>query len=78
VSGYQSKVEITMLASDPKWTPEFQGTFYIKSRDGKVYGHIQIEVIPAYNDSSVFSIKSLANPSGSRNLEWDEEKEIKP
>ncbi|HEY1662004.1 MAG TPA: carboxypeptidase-like regulatory domain-containing protein [Verrucomicrobiae bacterium] len=46
-------------------------TFYLKSRNGKVYGHFHIRVNPVSRDGSSLEIESYVNPSGSRNLEFD-------
>jgi len=74
-SGYQEKYTVNMVASDSAWEEEIQSkVFYIKTRDGKVYGHIKIEIIPKYNDTGIFSVESVVNPNGSRNLEFDESK----
>jgi hypothetical protein len=71
-SGYQLQYSFTMPLSDPHWQPELQNkTFYLKSRDGSVYGHFTIEVIPKYQNTAIFSVDSYVNPARSRNLEPD-------
>jgi hypothetical protein len=65
-----------MTAADPSWQEQISRTFYIKSRDGKVYGHFHVNIIPNYNDTSVFDMESYVNPAGSRNLEFDPSKQI--
>lgn len=44
------------------------GYFYIKSRGGKVYGHIQIQC-SVFDSGIDLRVQSLINPNGSRNLE---------
>jgi hypothetical protein len=69
-AGYQDKYEFSMPASSTNWLPEIDHQqFYVKSRNGKVFGSLQVRVIPDYNDRSVFDVHYAANPSGSRNLE---------
>jgi hypothetical protein len=76
--GYKSHYALIMSASDPKWKNELQDKlFYIKTRDGRVFGYIKIEVIPNYNDVSVVKFESYVNPAGSRNLEIDASKVTK-
>jgi hypothetical protein len=75
-SGYQQTYEVHMTAADPSWQEQISRTFYIKSRDGKVYGHFHVNIIPNYNDTSVFDMESYVNPAGSRNLEFDPSKQI--
>ena len=75
-SGYQQTYEVRMAAANPNWQEQIERAFYIKSRDGKVYGHFHVNIIPNYNDTSVFDMESYVNPAGSRNLEFDPNKEI--
>jgi hypothetical protein len=71
-NGYQQQYKIEMTSSDPKWQGwHIEKTFYLKSRNGQVYGHFRIEIIPNYNDTSALDVEYYINPSGSRNLEWD-------
>jgi hypothetical protein len=71
-SGYEQQYKINMLSSDPKWQGwQIEKTFYLKSRNGQVYGHFHLEIIPNYNDMSGLNIEYYINPSGSRNLEWN-------
>ena len=75
-SGYQQTYELHMNATAPNWQEQSEKTFYIKSRDGKVFGHFHVNIIPNYNDTSVFDMESYVNPGGSRNLEYDSSKQI--
>jgi len=75
-SGYRQTYELHMSVADPNWQEQIEKTFFIKSRDGKVYGYFHVTIIPNYNDISVFKTESFINPAGSRNLEFDPAKEI--
>ncbi len=69
-SGYRPRYEVSMSATNAYWQPEVRDEqFYIKSRNGKLFGCLTVEVIPDYNDKSVFKVEYYVNPSGSRNLE---------
>jgi alpha-tubulin suppressor-like RCC1 family protein len=74
--GYQSKYEIHMASSGPEWRGTSEATFYLKSRNGKAYGHFHIRIESAYRDGSSMEIESYINPSDSRNLEFEPSKEI--
>lgn len=76
-SGYQQTYELHMSAAAPNWQEQIERIFYIKSRDGKVFGHFHVNVIPNYNNTSVFDVESYVNPAGSRNLEFDPSKQIR-
>ena len=75
-SGYQQTYEVHMAAADPAWREQIEKTFYIKSRNGKVYGHFHVNIIPNYHDTSIFDMEAYVNPAGSRNLEFDPQKQI--
>lgn len=76
-SGYEPQYTFNMTPANPKWRGwNGQETFYLKSRDGKVYGHFQIKINPVYRDGASLEIESYINPSGSRNLEFDPAKQI--
>jgi len=70
-TGYQSRYEVNVSASDAQWSDRVQRRLYLKSRDGKVYARLEVEILSSYQDNAVFSVKYYANPSGSRNLEYD-------
>jgi hypothetical protein len=70
-NGYQPSYEVNMSATNLNWREEVEKTFYLTSRNGHVYGHFHVTVIPNYNNTSVFKIESYINPSTSRNLEFD-------
>ena len=74
--GYQSRYELNMASSDPKWRGSSETTFYLKSRNGKAYGHFHIRIESVYRDGSSMEIESYINPSDSRNLEFEPSKEI--
>jgi hypothetical protein len=49
------------------------GRFYLKTKDG--YALIELRMVPG---GQYFRLQSYLNPTGSRNLEYDPAKEIKP
>lgn len=75
--GYQSSVTIDMPAKGASWTEHLTRPFYFKSRGGQNYGRMTIEIYADFQPSpTVFSALIYANPSGSRNLEFDSTKQI--
>lgn len=70
-AGYQLTCLYSMSTSDPNWSDRVKKQFYMKSRGGKVYARVQVEILENYQKESALRIYYLANPSGSRNLEWD-------
>lgn len=73
-NGYQPYYEISMLKSlGKKWQSSIsKKSFFIKFKDGN-YARINLRVITG---SETVEIESFFNPSGSRNLEFDETKQI--
>jgi hypothetical protein len=69
-SGYLPRYDMSISASDGHWSDEAKRQFYLKSREGKVYARLEVEILANYQDKAVFSVKYYANPSGSRNLEY--------
>ena len=69
-TGYQPVFTCVISSTNANWKPELDGLqFYMKSRDGKVYGSFQFDLIPKYNAVSVFNVQYRMNPNGSRNLQ---------
>jgi hypothetical protein len=64
-SGYQSPIVIDMPATNQNWQGEVRSKYYIQLPDGK-YGRIDFYLL---SDNGVFTVQSVINPTGSRNLE---------
>jgi hypothetical protein len=81
-SGYQDAYSFAQERDDPKWTARFAKTFYVHTAKGK-YAKVTVDLTPGTNRPEVglgvgLSLETWLNPSGSRNLEFDAAKEIKP
>jgi len=73
--GYQPSVTISMPTDDKKWTSTVSGTYYFKN--GQTYGRMTINVMANFQPPpTLFDADIYANPSGSRNLEFDSSKQI--
>ncbi len=70
-TGYQPTFSLGVPAADPKWRGYQEQRFYLKSRNGKVYGHIRAKVFAVSGDGAAMEIESYMNPGASRNLEFD-------
>lgn len=75
-SGYQAKCELNFQSAATNWVGEASKQFYFSSRNGKVYGRLQVRINPNYQQGPVVDVRGYVNPSGSRNLEWDSSKRI--
>lgn len=69
-SGYQPKHQITMNSTNSDWSKQLTGLrFYVTSRNGQVFGRIVFDLIPDYNNVSIFNVQYTMNPNGSRDLQ---------
>jgi hypothetical protein len=64
-SGYQPSIVIDMPATNQNWQGEVRSKYYIQLPDGK-YGRIDFYLLPR---NGVFTVQTVINPTGSRNLE---------
>jgi hypothetical protein len=68
-SGYD-EVVINHPADDPNWDPQFVGMFYLKSRNGQIYGKLTFDTGVRSDERGVpFGFHSFVNTNGSRNLQ---------
>jgi hypothetical protein len=68
-SGYEPKLFHQFDPTDLDWKLEVNKQFFIRTRDGKVYGRVQVTVYAAYNVHSAIEVNYAINPNGSRNLQ---------
>jgi hypothetical protein len=68
--GYLPRYDIKISASDEHWSDEAKRQFYLKSREGRIYARLEVEILANYQDKAVFSVKYYVNQNGSRNLEY--------
>jgi hypothetical protein len=76
-SGYQQSDTIAMSADDKNWSPSISRSYYFQSAGGPTYGRMTINVMANFQPPpTLFDASVYANPSGSRNLEFDPFKKI--
>ena len=68
-SGYEPKIAMQFDPNDSDWIGIVKKQFFIRSRNGQVYGRAEIEIDSIYNVHSALQIDYAINPNGSRNLE---------
>ena len=78
VEGYESEVALNFPTNTPNWRYSFSRSFFFKSKNGQVYGKMSINVLANFQPPpTLFDAEIYANPSGSRNLEFDPAKQIR-
>lgn len=73
--GYKESDEINMSKTAKRWLDQAERKYFVKTVEGK-YARIAFHMY-AFGGHS-FVVKGYYNPSGSRNLEYDPAKQIKP
>lgn len=68
-SGYQPTFAMQLDPSNPTWSIEVPKQFFIRTRDGRIYGRIQVNIYSIYNVHSAIEINYTINPNSSRNLQ---------
>ena len=69
--GYSSEITYKFGIEDPNYTTSLDKVFFVKFRDGKYFAKFKTILIGIWRDRSALDYRSLVNPSGSRNLEFD-------
>jgi len=78
-SGYQQSIVIDHPAAIKGWSPIIEQWYYFKARSGTVYGRIKVHLTADYDGPVThLELDIYANPSGSRNLEFDPNKQVRP
>jgi hypothetical protein len=76
--GYQSKMTLNFPTNMVGWQSSFNHAYYFKSKDGQIYGRMDIEIMADFQPPpTLFDVEIYANPAGSRNLEFDWKKQIR-
>jgi hypothetical protein len=68
-AGYEPKIEMQFDPNDPAWVGIVRKQFFIRSRNGQVYGRAKVEIDSIYNVHSAIQINYTINPNASRNLQ---------
>lgn len=77
--GYQPTYNLSEAKDAPSWTQRLTKTFYVQNKKGG-YGRVTIDLTTDSErpQGTGIAIEAWVNPSGSRDLEFDPEKAIKP
>jgi hypothetical protein len=77
-NGYSEGRTMHFPPSMLKWDAGWRQSFYFKSRGGQVHGRMDVTIQADFQPPpTFFSAEIYANPSGSRNLEFDPAKQIR-
>jgi hypothetical protein len=77
--GYQATLTIQRPANAKNWDAAFEGSYYFKTENGKIYGRMTVSIQADFQPPPTsFDVEIYANPAGSRNLEFDPMKKAQP
>ncbi len=76
LDGYISNLSYEYKKGEKDFSDDIRKKFYLKARNGEVYGRLECRIHPYYNDIVAVDIKYWLNPNGSRNLQYDRSKRI--
>lgn len=75
-NGYESRLRWSFPKEDGSWTRDLNRTIYIKGPGGEFYASAKIDIKVFHTNSASIVMETLLNPAGSRNLEFNAEKQI--
>lgn len=74
--GYQQRLVFEFKKENEDWLPLLRRQFYIKAR-GKIFGRLNIDLSASGEPPpTLITVESSINPTGSRNLEYDERQSV--
>ena len=76
--GYQNSLRFEQTVGSPGYKNDMELRWFVRLADGKTFARIGSLLFSKYNDGAAIRMVLYLNPSGSRNLEYDPQKEIKP
>ena len=77
--GYQTALVVNMPAGMQSWTSHITPSYYFKCRGGQIYGSIVFNIHADFQPPPTpINARIFANSAGSRNLEIDHSKVIRP
>jgi len=75
--GYEQSQALEFKNESSNWSSVIKKRYFTKTPAG-LYGRVELEIYAYYDGEAAFRVKSFINPSGSRNLEYDEAVQPKP
>lgn len=76
--GYVNQVRVEQRDGSPDYQSQTYRNYYVRLADGKTFARIETHVFSRYNEGAAVNVTVYLNPSGSRNLEYDPAKAIRP
>jgi hypothetical protein len=68
--GYKPAYSYNFAEGSPYWGNTLKRKYYIMAKGGQVYGRLEVEFFPKYQNTAAIAVKFIVNPTGSKNLEY--------
>jgi hypothetical protein len=68
--GYKPAYSYQFAESSPDWESNLKRKYYVEAEGGQVYGRLEIEFLPKYQNTAAIAVRFFVNPTGSRDLEY--------
>lgn len=68
--GYQPGYTYKFDQNSSDWRNSLRKKYYVRANHGQLFGRLEIEFIPKYQDTAAIHIQFYINPTGSRSLEY--------
>ena len=75
---YERSIRVDQKGNEVNYESQAKRSYYVRLSDGRTYARIDADIRPKYNEIGAIDIELFLNPSGSRNLEFDPSKVVKP
>lgn len=72
--GYQSAYTYEFDQSSPDWKNNLRKKYYVTGDGGQLFGRLEIEFMPKYQNTGAIAVRFFVNPTGSPNLEYQPNK----
>lgn len=68
--GYKPAYTYQFKEGSPDWENNLKRKYFVTAEGGKIYGRLEVEFFPKYQNTAAIAVRFFVNPTGSRNLEY--------
>lgn len=72
--GYKPAYSYRFAEGSPDWENKLKRKYYVTAEGGQVYGRLEVEFFPKYQNAAAIAVRFIVNPTGTRNLEYQPNK----
>jgi hypothetical protein len=68
--GYQPAYTYQFAEGSSDWENNLKRKYFVTAEGGQIYGRLEVEFFPKYQNTAAIAVRFFVNPTGSRNLEY--------